>query len=72
MSKILIISLIFIFCSCGTNDSESQKVTICLSEDAYAYHNSDCMGLSQCNSSTKKMTEEEAVDIGRKPCGFCY
>ena len=74
MKTILPILLGFALYSCGgsSSDDDSDTVTICLSEDAYAYHDHQCMGLDQCDGGTEEVTVEEAEDDGRTPCGFCY
>ena len=77
MKTILPILLCFALYSCGGSSSDddsedSDIVTICLSEDAYAYHDHQCMGLDQCDGGTEEVTIEEAEDDGRTPCGFCY
>ena len=74
MKSILPILLCFALYSCGgsSSDDDSDYVTICLSEDAYAYHDHQCMGLDQCDGGTEEVTVEEAEDEGRTPCGFCY
>ena len=74
MKTILPILLCFALYSCGgsSSDDDSDTVTICLSEDAYAYHDHQCMGLDQCDGGTEEVTIEEAEDDGRTPCGFCY
>jgi len=74
MKTILPILLCFALYSCGgsSSDDDSDTVTICLSEDAYAYHDHQCMGLDQCDGGTEEVTVEEAENDGRTPCGFCY
>jgi hypothetical protein len=49
-----------------------QKVIICNSKGAYAYHKGYCKGLNKFKSSTSAVTIEQAKKQGkRKPCGFC-
>jgi len=77
MKTFLFFVLFFTLYSCGVGSSEddfndSDYVIICLSEDAYAYHDDFCMGLDQCDGGTEDVTLEEAEDEGRTPCGFCY
>ena len=74
MKTILPRLLCFALYSCGgsSSDDDSDTVTICLSEDAYAYHDHQCMGLDQCDGGTEEVTVEEAENDGRTPCGFCY
>ncbi len=56
----------------SSQSSNNSLVIICLSEDAYAYHEHECRGLERCDASTQEVTLEEAQENGRKPCGFCY
>ena len=58
--------------SCSQNSNNSDEVMICLSEDAYAYHDSQCYGLDQCDADIEYLDQEEAEGLGRTPCGFCY
>src|ERR1700733_5867198 len=58
-----------------TNTSDSVGVTyvyICNSSTAYAYHAYKCRGLQKCTHEIQKITEEEAIKDGRKPCKICY
>ena len=48
------------------------KVMICKSSNAYAYHKSMCRGLRECNHPIEKVTIPEAVKLKRTPCGYCY
>jgi len=77
----LIILILFINLSCSQEKNESNAnsesdspniVILCKSDNAYAYHNSKCLGLSKCDAEIEEVTQEEAIKNGRKPCGFCY
>lgn len=48
------------------------KVYICVSPNAYAYHNSYCRGLNQCTHDIDTISIAEAKDLGRRACGYCY
>jgi len=77
MKTILPLILCLTLFSCGGSASDedsddSNTVTICLSEDAYAYHDHQCMGLDNCDGGIEEVSIEEAEDEGRTPCGFCY
>ena len=50
----------------------NSTVIICHGEDAFAYHNSICRGLKNCEASTEEMSKDEAIELGRRPCGFCF
>jgi hypothetical protein len=47
-------------------------VIICHGEDAFAYHDHVCRGLRNCEASTEEVSVNEAVEMGRRPCGFCF
>ena len=47
-------------------------VLICQSKTAKAYHSHNCRGLGKCTHEIVKVTLEEAQQMGRTPCGFCY
>lgn len=47
-------------------------VLICQSKTAKAYHSHNCKGLDRCTHEIVKVTLEEAQQMGRTPCGFCY
>lgn len=71
----ILLSVTLYSCGGGASDSDSNDsdyVIICLSEDAYAYHDHQCMGLDECDGGTEELTVKEAEDEGRTPCGFCY
>ena len=50
----------------------NSTVIICHGKDAFAYHNSICRGLKNCEASTEEMSKDEAIELGRRPCGFCF
>jgi hypothetical protein len=73
MKKLIVIStfLLLLTSSCGSCSSD--KVYICDSKGAYAYHiNKDCMGLRRCMAEIRTISKEEAIKMRRKPCGICY
>ena len=49
-----------------------EKVLICKSGGAYAYHNSMCRGLKECTHTIERVSISEATKLKRKPCGYCY
>lgn len=49
------------------------SVYVCLSQEAYAYHNNYyCRGLKKCEHSIKYVPVEKAQAMRRRPCGYCY
>jgi hypothetical protein len=68
----LIKSLIFLvsinFCSC----KDERQVLICESGTAHAYHKSMCKGLKKCTHSIKTVTKNEAIEMHRDQCDYCY
>lgn len=77
--KNLFLSLILAL-SVGTSHTLTDKnsrqkadsVLICQSKSAHAYHSYICSGLSRCKHKIIKMSKEDAIKAGYKPCGFCY
>lgn len=72
MRKIfLLFSVAFV---CTSSAIKNEKVMICNSSNAYAYHKVSCQGLSRCNKEILIVTKEEAIRRygKKKPCGFCY
>ena len=53
-------------------EQESQKVLICKSKSAYAYHAGTCRGLKRCKAGTAVLSREEALEAGYRPCKYCY
>jgi hypothetical protein len=58
--------------SAAVNTDTSTEVLICEGEDAYAYHDHECMGFNQCEASSSWVSLDEAQEMGRRPCGYCY
>ena len=51
----------------------STAIYICNSPTAETYHNNpECRGLSRCRYEVVEVTQEEAEELGRRPCKFCY
>jgi hypothetical protein len=48
------------------------KVLVCLSKKAYAYHQKQCSGLQRCGATIDTITLAEAKKNGRTPCRTCY
>ena len=55
------------------NPTQSNStVIICHGEDAFAYHIRFCRGLKNCEASTEEISQDEAIELGRRRCGFCF
>lgn len=54
-------------------EQETGEVYICTGRSSHAYHsNKDCFGIRSCRGRVKKVTIEEAEELGRTPCHFCH
>ena len=49
-----------------------EKVLICKSGTAYAYHKGMCRGLKECTHTIGEVSLAEALRQSRTPCGYCY
>lgn len=75
-----ILPLLLIGCSSKEEQQEQAQVVekptaiyICNSPTAETYHNNpECRGLSRCRYEVVEVTQEEAEEMGRRPCKFCY
>ena len=57
----------------NASDLKEGEVYVVNSETAKSYHNSkDCVSLKNARHRVKKITEEEAIRQGKKPCKRCY
>lgn len=54
------------------SQKQANKVYVCMSPNAYAYHAYQCQGLRSCKSDVVIMTVSEAIARGRRACGYCY
>lgn len=53
-------------------DNSQRIVYICTGPTAYAYHyNSNCSGLNRCSGQVKELSENKAIDMGRKAYQIC-
>jgi len=51
---------------------EKKCVVVCTGNYAYAYHSSNsCRGLNRCKGAIETISLDEAIKMGRKPCGIC-
>jgi hypothetical protein len=81
MFKISYTLLFLILLGCSSNQNKdyinqpkesNSTVIICHGEDAFAYHIRFCRGLKNCEASTEEISQDEAIELGRRPCGFCF
>ena len=50
-----------------------EYVYVCERPRSVVYHKSEhCSGLSRCSTATYKVTLEEAIKMGRRPCKIEY
>lgn len=57
----------------NASDLKPGEVYVVNSETAKSYHKSkDCVSLKNARHRIKKMSEEEAISHGKKPCKRCY
>ncbi|WP_419555721.1 DUF5763 domain-containing protein [Pollutibacter soli] len=68
----LLLLLVFTLVGYLSDNTVDNKVLICKSTGAYAYHSHNCQGLRQCRATIEKVTIEEAKRLRRKACGYCY
>lgn len=72
MKKLLIALFLLVLISCSEGSSDN-SVYICTGPKSKRYHKTEhCKGLDRCSKSIKKISIEEAQDMGRTPCGYCY
>lgn len=70
ITVLLFLSLL-IFLSCSSYEVGRGYVYVCNGSKSYAYHyNPHCRGLSKCSTDLEKITEKEAIERGRRLCGF--
>lgn len=66
----LIVLLVGII-ACSSNEVSETYVYICKGPNSTAYHYSPhCRGLRRCSTDLEKLTVKEAVEKGRKLCGY--
>lgn len=52
--------------------TNGNTVYICTGNSSNKYHaDSKCRGLGGCKGSIKAMSKDEAIKMGRTPCGIC-
>lgn len=57
----------------SNNQSSQQMVYICTGPNSKRYHrSSNCKGFNRCSGSVRKLSVEQARQMGRTPCKWCY
>ncbi len=66
--------LLFLFLLIGTVTTDNNNyVYICTGSYSKCYHKTDkCDGLIYCGGDIKKITIQQAKEMNRKPCKYCY
>lgn len=83
MKNLIFLSIVFLFfTACNSKDENSKliddsstpnSVYVCTGPSSKAYHNSKgCDGLRNCSKEIKSVSIEEAKNMKRRPCGYCY
>lgn len=66
----------FLFLMVGTistNNATDEYVFVCTGNYSKCYHKTDkCEGLVYCSKEIKKVTIQQAKEMNRKPCKYCY
>ena len=56
-----------------TLSASGPMVYICTGPKSECYHKtSTCRGLKKCSGDIKKISLDEAKEMRRRPCGYCY
>ena len=70
--KIAIIAAVLCLSACTPLNS-GPDVYICTGRSATTYHSrSNCSGMSTCKGSIQRVSEQEAINMGRRPCMKCH
>ena len=82
MKKLSCLILLLSLASCGGNSSGSIHgimggsggvVYVCTGSMSQCYHRDrDSYGLGNCSGTVRAVSLEEARQMGRRPCKFCY
>jgi len=69
--KSLLIAFSFFLLS--FSQSSNGVVFVCDSSTSYAYHSyQNCRGLNRCKHQIISVTENQAQNMGKRPCKICY
>lgn len=81
MKSLILTIILFLVTGTASNYAEANiaeisreaKVWICVSSNAYRYHNNrNCGGLCRCTHTIKEVTLFYAIDNKYTPCKICY
>lgn len=72
MKKLFVTTVLLLATTLFTASGDTY-VYICTGPQSKKYHKTEnCRGLNKCSGSIKKITLDEAKQIGRTPCKICY
>jgi hypothetical protein len=78
MRHLLLLLATITLVACGGDEKKQERqdaniVYICTGRYSECYHcDENCRGLCNCRASIEEITLEEAEEMGRRPCGYCY
>ena len=73
MKKSILIVALLLSGVLFTSSSTATYVYVCMGESSVCYHKEKkCKGLTNCSKEVKKITQEEAEKMKRRPCKICY
>jgi hypothetical protein len=64
-----LLAWVFLLASCAP---QGNMVFICASAGATRYHATRCRGLNACTHPIKKVTLQQAEQLGKTACRLCY
>lgn len=82
--KLATMALVVLLSSCGGSGRQTgsvhgimgeveERVYVCTGPMSKCYHrHSDCYGLENCSASVRAVSLQDARQMGRRPCRFCY
>ncbi len=75
VNNAILICILTVFATsfvCCSTESDN-KVYICTGSKSKRFHRtSDCMGLSRCSGDIERISKDEAIELGRTECRWCY
>lgn len=70
---LLLVTITLVACGGSKTAEKSKNVYICTGHMSECYHEApDCRGLIRCSRDIEEVTIEEAEEMGRRPCSYCY
>jgi hypothetical protein len=69
--KILAVTALFALTT--LTQAQTGSVYVCISNSSQVYHSREnCSALKRCTHSIKAMTKEQAINLGKRACKFCF